>query len=104
MHTTITSCRDLSRQAGGRRGGTPRGTLRIVTPDRTVTAEIAAKSLCKAQAAIRENGGDNIVLVLQGRLAAGDRHRRGRPCGAAQDKTVTTMTRRSFDHRLAASV
>jgi hypothetical protein len=35
-----------------------------------VTAEIAAKSLCKAQTAIREAGADNLALVLQSRLLA----------------------------------
>ncbi len=50
----------------------PRITLRIRLPDRTRTAEIAAKSLRKAQTAIREGGGDNIALVLQGRLITGD--------------------------------
>jgi hypothetical protein len=52
--------------------GKPRITLRIRLPDRTVTAEIAAKSLRKAQTAIRDAGKDNIVLVLQGHLVAGD--------------------------------
>ena len=33
-----------------------------------MTAEIAAKSLRKAQTAIREAGADNLALVLQGRL------------------------------------
>jgi hypothetical protein len=51
----------------------PRITLRIRLPDRTATAEIAAKSLRKAQRAIREAGADNIALVLQGRFIAGDR-------------------------------
>ena len=36
-------------------------------------AEIAAKSLRKAQTAIRDVGTDNIALVLQGLLVAGDR-------------------------------
>ena len=52
--------------------GKPRVVLRIGLPDRTVTADIAAKSLGKAQAAIHEAGADNVALVLQGRLAAGD--------------------------------
>ena len=51
--------------------GKPRITLRIRLPDHTVIADIAAKSLRKAQAAIRDAGADNIVLVLQGRLIAG---------------------------------
>jgi hypothetical protein len=50
----------------------PRITLRIRLLDRTLTAEIAAKSLCKTQTAIREAGTDNIALMLQGRLIAGD--------------------------------
>lgn len=50
----------------------PRITLRVRLPDRTISADIAAKSLRKAQATIRETGVDNMVLRLQGRLAAGD--------------------------------
>ena len=50
-----------------------RVTLRVQLPDRTITAEAAAKSLRKAQTAIREAGADNIALVLQGHLVAGDR-------------------------------
>src|SRR5262245_24401613 len=46
--------------------------VHIHLPGRTVTAEIAAKSLRKAQTAIRDAGADNIVLLLQGRLVAGD--------------------------------
>jgi hypothetical protein len=53
--------------------GKPRVTLRIRLPDRALTAEIATKSLRKAQAAIRQTGADNIALVLQGHLVAGDR-------------------------------
>ena len=52
--------------------GKPRITLRIRLPDRTITADVAAKSLRKAQTAIREQGAANIALVLQGQLAAGD--------------------------------
>jgi hypothetical protein len=52
--------------------GRPRVTLHIRLPDRSVTAEIAAKSLRKAQTAIREAGADNLALVLQGHLVAGD--------------------------------
>ena len=46
--------------------------MHIRLPGRTIAAEIAAKSLRKAQTAIREAGAGNIVLVLQGRLIAGD--------------------------------
>jgi len=52
--------------------GKPRITLRIRLPDRTITAEIAAKSLLKAQTAIRETAADSIAPVLQGHLVAGD--------------------------------
>jgi hypothetical protein len=52
--------------------GRPRVTLRIGLPGRFVTGEIAAKSLRKAQTAIREARVHNITLVLQGRLTAGD--------------------------------
>jgi hypothetical protein len=47
-------------------------TMRIRLPDRMLIAEIAAKALRKAEIAIREAGADNIALVLQGRLIAGD--------------------------------
>jgi hypothetical protein len=53
--------------------GVPRVTLRIQLPDRTVTAEVSSKSLRKAQTAIREIGGDNVVVMLQGRFVAGDK-------------------------------
>jgi hypothetical protein len=49
--------------------GKPRISLRICLPDRAV---IAAKSLRRAQSAIRDTSADNIVLLLQRRLAAGD--------------------------------
>jgi len=52
--------------------GKPRITLRIRLPDRSVTAEVAAKSVRKAQTAIREQGRDNVVVVLQGNIVAGD--------------------------------
>ncbi|HKD26901.1 MAG TPA: hypothetical protein VKC66_13490 [Xanthobacteraceae bacterium] len=52
--------------------GKPRVTLRIRLPGRTLTADIAAKSLRKAHTAIRDAGADNIVIVLQGHLIAGD--------------------------------
>lgn len=52
--------------------GTPRMVLRICLPDRTLTADVAAKGVRKAQSAIRAAGPANIVILLQGRLAAGD--------------------------------
>jgi hypothetical protein len=52
--------------------GKPRVTLRIALPSRTVTADIAAKSLRKTQTVIREAGADNVAVILQGHLIAGD--------------------------------
>jgi hypothetical protein len=52
--------------------GKPRITLRIRLPDRILTADIAAKSLRKAQTAIRDAWTDNVVPALQGHLVAGD--------------------------------
>jgi hypothetical protein len=52
--------------------GTPRVTLRVQLPDRIITADVAAKSVRKAQTAIKESGADNIALILQGVLLAGD--------------------------------
>jgi hypothetical protein len=49
-----------------------RVSLRIRGPDRIITAEIAAKSLRRAQTAIRVAGTGNITVMLQGVLAAGD--------------------------------
>jgi hypothetical protein len=46
--------------------------LRIRLPDRKLSADIAAKSLRKAQAAIRDAGADAIALVLRGCLVEGD--------------------------------
>jgi hypothetical protein len=55
---------------------TPEGQARVVLqiklPDRTVKADIATKSLRRAQAAIREAGADNVAIILQGTLATGD--------------------------------
>ncbi len=52
--------------------GQPRVRLRIRLPDRKLSVDIAAKSLRKAQAAIREAGADAIALALQGCLVEGD--------------------------------
>jgi hypothetical protein len=52
--------------------GKQRVTLRVRLPDRTITAEVSAKSLRKAQNAIREAGAAAIVLTLQGYLVASD--------------------------------
>lgn len=53
-------------------GGRARVPLRISLQGRVVTADVAAKSVRKAQAAIRQRGADGVALLLQGRLADGD--------------------------------
>jgi hypothetical protein len=52
--------------------GKPRVRLRIRLPDRKLSADIATKSLRKAQSAIRASGGDAIALAVRGCLVAGD--------------------------------
>jgi hypothetical protein len=52
--------------------GKPRVILRVRLPNRKLSAEIATKSLRKAQAAIREAGVDAIALVLRSCLVEGD--------------------------------
>jgi glutamate synthase domain-containing protein 3 len=54
--------------------GKPRVTLRVAIEqaNRIITADIAAKSLRRAQKAIREAGTDNIVVTLQGVLGPAD--------------------------------
>jgi hypothetical protein len=51
----------------------PRTVLRITLPDRTVTADIATKSLRRAQKTITDTGAENIAVIIQGALAAGDK-------------------------------
>jgi hypothetical protein len=46
--------------------------LKVRLPDRTLSADIASKSLRKAQTAVRELGADGVALILQGSLAAND--------------------------------
>jgi hypothetical protein len=52
------------------RDGQSRVELTIQLPDRAVTADLSAKSLRKAIATVRENGPDNIALILQESLSA----------------------------------
>jgi hypothetical protein len=52
--------------------GKPRVVLRVKLPDRTISADIAAKSLRRAQATIRELGAENVACLLQGNLVAND--------------------------------
>jgi hypothetical protein len=76
--------------------GKARATLRIGLPDRKLTADIAAKSLRKAQAAIREAGAAAVTLILQGCLVERDmiaeaglsaQHKAAKPA-QAQDENV----------------
>jgi hypothetical protein len=46
--------------------------IRLADGSRTVTADIAAKSLRKVQAAIAEHGPDGIAVIIQGKLGRGD--------------------------------
>jgi hypothetical protein len=51
---------------------TPRVVLTIAVPDYgPVSADIAGKSLRKAQAAIAEHGAEGVACVLQGKLVSG---------------------------------
>ena len=50
-------------------GGAARVSLQIsVAGGRTVTADVASKSVRKCRAVIAEHGADNVALVLQGKL------------------------------------
>jgi hypothetical protein len=51
--------------------GVPRVILGVQLPDRTATADVAAKSVRKAQATIRASGADGVAVILQGALNAG---------------------------------
>jgi len=48
--------------------GTPKVTLRISLPDRTITAPVNSKSLRKVLATIAANGPENVAVVLSGKL------------------------------------
>jgi hypothetical protein len=53
--------------------GPPRVSLHVRTADgRTVTADIAAKAVRKAQATIAEHGSDGVAALLQGKLGRDD--------------------------------
>ena len=53
-------------------GASSRTTLSVTIGARTVTAEIATKSIRKAVKTITDNGPDKVVVLLQGSLAASD--------------------------------
>ena len=66
---TLTAARQrvtLTLNAAELNAGAPKHKPRIRLSDRTIAAEIATKSLRKAQKGIREGDADNLVLVLQG--------------------------------------
>ena len=52
--------------------GDVRTILSITVAGRTVTADIASKSIRKAAATIAEHGVDGVAFVLQGKLQADD--------------------------------
>ncbi len=52
--------------------GTPRCIVRVNVAGRTVVADLNAKSVRKAVAAIRAAGPDNVACILQGKLDAND--------------------------------
>jgi hypothetical protein len=47
----------------------PRFVLTIRLPDRTVTADLAAKSVRRAIAMVREHGPEAVAAIVQGRLS-----------------------------------
>jgi hypothetical protein len=48
--------------------GQPRVGVAIQLPDRRVTVDLAAKSIRRALAAIREHGQDSVAALIQGKL------------------------------------
>jgi hypothetical protein len=49
--------------------GKPRFVLTVRLPDGAVTADLAAKSVRRAIAAVREHGPENVAAIVQGRLS-----------------------------------
>jgi hypothetical protein len=52
--------------------GKPRSIVRVNVAGRIVTADLNAKSVRKAIASIHASGPDNVVCILQGKLASND--------------------------------
>jgi hypothetical protein len=50
-----------------------RTTLTVTVGGRTLTADLATKAIRKAVKTLQESGQENVVLLLQGALVAGDR-------------------------------
>jgi len=51
---------------------TSRVVLRIRVAGRTVTADVAAKAVRKARAAVAQHGSDGVAVLIQGKLGARD--------------------------------
>jgi len=49
--------------------GKPRVVVAIRLPDRRLTADLNAKSVRKAVAAVAEHGADGVAVIIQGKLA-----------------------------------
>jgi hypothetical protein len=54
------------------RDGQPRVVLTLRLPDGVVTADLAAKSLRRAIATVREHGPDSVAAIVQGRLVGSE--------------------------------
>src|SRR5689334_8015100 len=52
--------------------GKPRCLVRVTVGDRTITADLNAKSVRKAISTIKENGAEACACILQGKLEAKD--------------------------------
>src|SRR5215471_4960842 len=65
--------------------GTARIVLKIKLPDRTLSADIATKSLRRAQTTIRDLGNENVACLLQGNLSQ-RRDQRRRALSATQSE------------------
>ena len=52
--------------------GLAKVTLRVAVPDKTIVAEVNAKTLRRTIAAITAAGPDAVAVVLQGKLEPGD--------------------------------
>jgi hypothetical protein len=70
----VTLVLDPGELAGLPEPSTPRVVLKIKVADgnRLVTADLAAKAIRKARAAIAEHGAAGVACILQGKLVAGD--------------------------------
>jgi hypothetical protein len=70
------------------RDGQPRVVLTIRLPDGVVTADLAAKSLRRAIAMVREHGAEGVTAIV--RPAGGQTDHRGGAGGAAEGGEAST--------------